>query len=173
MPTYKKIAHITFGDLTTIQMRVVGEGVEFDDSLPLDDVSGIGNGPHLVLDRGIWKYPEQTAGGRVEIPTNIGRPVRLVNMMADFGASIPVTVTVAQGETNTSGEPYEAADEALYQTGSIVIYSATTRYASVNLDVKVAESASIIWPGQKVFVTTTGASNPVVRLTFTAVNSGD
>lgn len=172
MTTPKSTSHITFGDNTTIQMSKAGS-TDFSDALPLDDLSGVGTGPFLVLDRGIWKYPTQPAGGRIEIPTYVGRPVRLVNMMADFGASIPVTVTIAQGALNTSGEPYAAADEALYRTGSIVIYSATTRYAAVNLDIKVAESASIIWPGQKVFVVTTGAVNPIVRLTFTAVNSGD
>lgn len=164
MPTPKTTSNITYGEWTTIQMSVVGG--DFADAAPLDDVSGIGAGPHLVFDQGIWKYPQQASAGRIAIPTTLSRPLRPVNMMFDLGASVPVTVTIAHDQPNVSGEPYAAGQEALYRTGDIVIYSETTRYAAVNLDVLVSESASLIWPGQKLFITTTGAVNPLVRFTF-------
>lgn len=165
MATPKTTSQISFDAWTTIQMRLTG-AADFSDTAPLDDVSGVGTGPFLVFDRGIWKYPQQAVGGRIVIPATLSRPLRLVNMMANFGASVPWTLSVAHSVANLSNEPYPAADAALYETGSVQVHSATSRYVADNLDAADAGIAVLIWPGQKLVLTTTGANNPVVRFSF-------
>lgn len=165
MATPKTTSQITFGTWTTIQMSLSGVA-DFADTAPLADVSGVGNGPHLVFDNGIWKYPRQAVGGRISIPKSVGKPLRLVNMMADFGASVTWSVHVAEEYLNTTDEPYPAAQQALYTTGDIQVHSGTSRYVADNLDPADAGIAALIWPGQKVYVLTTGATAPLVRFSF-------
>lgn len=169
MATPKTTSQIAFETWTTIQMSLSGAN-NFGDVAPSDNLGG--PGPYLVFDRGIWKYPQQTSGGRIQIPVGISRPLRLVNMMADFGASVTWSVTVADSITNTSGEPYPAAQAGLYGTGSIQVHGGTSRYVADNLDAADAGIAVLVWPGQKVFVTTAGASAPIVRLSFSTVVEG-
>lgn len=172
MATPKTTSDIRFTDnWLTVQMSLTGAN-NFSDTLPLDDVGGGGAGPHLVMDRGIWKYPQQAAGGSLVIPRNVGRPVRLSNVMADFGASVTYSIHIAGidgtalGPDNTTNEPYAAADAALYREGDIIVNTGTTRYLALNLDPVDAGESSLLHPGQRVYVVTALAAAPLIRFTF-------
>lgn len=168
----KKTSDITFqGTLVTVQMSLTSTNT-FSDTAPSDDLGG--PGPYLVFERGIWKYPQQASGGRVEIPRKVGRPVRLSHIMANFGASADWELHVAgidgtgQRPNNTSGTPYDSADAALYQEGDVIVASGTSQqYVSSNVDPFDSNTSAYIHPGQHVYLTTTAGSNAIVRLTFT------
>lgn len=171
MPVYP-IAEPNFkGNWVTVQMRLASG--QFGDTAPSADIGGGGVGPFLVFERGIYKYPEQAGGGRFVVPRDVGKPVRLTNLTADFGASTAYAVHVAgidgtaQRPNNTSGSPYASGNAALYQEGDIIVHSGTAQYVSVNLDPVDAGESALIHPGQHVYVTTVAATaNAVIRLTF-------
>jgi hypothetical protein len=172
MPVRKRTSDITWGNLTTIQMALSGAN-QFSDTLTTDDISGVGTGPFLVFDRGIWKYPQHTAGGRLEIPRSVGKPIRLTNFMADFGAAASYEIHVAgyDGTGNrpddTSSVVYPAADAARYREGNFLVKSgAATRYLAMNLDPQDSGDAVLIHPGQHLYLVTVAASAPIVRMTF-------
>ena len=173
MATPKTTEQIRFGSWTILQMRLSGAN-NFADTNPLDDVGGGGAGPFLVFDRGVWKYPQQATGGRIQIPLNLSRPVRVVNVMANFGASVAWTLNVEHQIDNTTGEPYDASDEALYETGKVEVASGTDQYLALNTDAADAGIAALAHPGDKVYITTTGTpSNALVRMAFTLANERD
>lgn len=169
MPVFSKEAPDFKGNWVTIQMRLASG--QFGDAAPLADVGG--PGPYLVFDRGMYKYPEQAGGGRIEIPDTVGKPVRLTNIMADFGASTAYSVHVAgsdgtpQRPDNLTGTPYDSADADLYREGDITVHSGTAQYLAINLDPVDAGESALIHPGQHVYVTTAAATaGAVIRLTF-------
>jgi hypothetical protein len=169
MATPKTTSSITFGNLTTIQIALTG--AEFSDDQALDDLGG--PGPYLVFERGIYKYPLQDAGGRIAIPRAVGRPVRLFLLQANLGAEADLEVHVAgiddtaQRPLNETGEPYLASNAALYAEGDIIADSFTaTQYISRNYNTGAADPAVIIFPGQQLYLVSSGASDPLVRVTF-------
>ena len=171
MPAFPLPAPNFSGNWVTVQMRLASG--QFGDTLPLADVGGGGVGPFLVFDRGVYKYPEQAGGGRFEIPRDVSKPVRLTNVMADFGASTAYTIHVAgsdntaQRPDNVTGTPYDAADAALYREGDITVHTGTAQYLSLNLDPVDAGESALIHAGQHVYVTTAAAAaGAVLRLTF-------
>lgn len=171
MSTRKYTNQISIQDWTTVQMWA-SAGNQLADSAPSDDVSGVGTGPFLVLEHGIWKYPQQASAGRFRVPANTNKPVRLVGVMADFGANTAYTVTIAgidntlQRPDNVSGVPYPAADAALYREGDIQVLSGTSRYLSTNLNSSGNGYLAILSPGMDVYVTTAAGVQPLVRLIF-------
>lgn len=170
MATPKTTSQITYGNWTIIQMSLTG--AQFTDAAMVADPSGAGTGPQLVHDRSIWKYPLHTVGGRIEIPSTLSRPLRLTNIMANFGASATWALHVAgfdntaQRPDNDSGEPYDSGDAASYREGDIIVDGGTDQYLAKNLDPADAGTGVLILPGQHVYLTTTGATNPLARLTF-------
>lgn len=161
---------ISIQDWTTVQMWMTA-GNQFTDAAPLDDVSGTGVGPFLMFEKGIWKYPQQGVGGRFTVPASIAKPVRLVGVMADFGANTAYTLSVngIDGGTrpdNTSNTPYPAADAPLYREGDIEIKSGTSRYLALNFNTTANDSFAILHPGMDLVVTTAAGVSPLVRLTF-------
>jgi hypothetical protein len=166
----KKTSDITVGNWTTVQMSLTA-GNDFGDTLPLDDLGG--PGPYLVMDKGIWKYPQQAVGGRIPLsPDNHKAPIRLISILADFGASVPWMIHVAGsdgtagGPDNLSGTPYAVADAALYREGDVSVYGETGRYVAHNFNVVANGITAIMHPGQRFYLTTAGAVSPVVRVTF-------
>src|SRR5690349_6537029 len=115
MTTYKTTSNITFSQPCVIQQWMTGAN-QFSDTAPVDTL--------LVFENGIWKYPQQAVGGRVQIPaTTSNGPscmVRLYALYAAFGASASYTVSVVGNPDNTTGEPYPAASTALYREGTMV-----------------------------------------------------
>lgn len=172
MTTFRRYTNqVSIQDWTTVQMQM-SAGNQFTDAAPLDDVSGTGVGPFLMFEKGIWKYPQQAVGGRFTVPTGIAKPVRLVGVMADFGANTAYTISVkgidgsVSRPDNTSGTPYPAADAALYREGDIVVNSGNTRYLSLNFNTTANDHFTILHPGMDLVVTTAAGSSPLVRLTF-------
>ena len=171
MTVRKYTNQITIQDWTVVQMWA-SAGNQLADSAPLDDVSGVGTGPFLVFEHGIWKYPQQASVGRFKVPVTTGKPVRLIGVMADFGANTAFTVSVAgidntpQRPDNTSGTPYPAADAALYREGDIQVLSGTSRYLSTNLNTSANGLLAVMSPGMDVIVTTAAGVAPLVRLIF-------
>jgi hypothetical protein len=174
MPTVAKTtSDIHFGSWTTIQMRAT-LGNQLTDLAPLDDLGG--PGPNLAFENGIWKYPQQDDCGRVEIPSDLGFPLRLVTVMADFGAITDWTLHIAgidgtaQRPNNLSNTPYPSADAALYQEKNIVIASGNDRYLAINVDPVDAGTAALIHPGMHVYATTSVVPvvgiEPLIRYTF-------
>lgn len=169
MATPKLTEHIKFGSLTTIQISLTGG--QFSDTQALDDLAG--PGPYLVMERGIWKYPQQPTGGRIAVPRDTGKPVRLLLLQADLGAATTLAVHVAGPDgtagrpDNTSGEPYEAADAASYREGDITVDTfTTTQYISKNYNTGAASPAVLIHPGQHIYFVSGAGVNPLIRATF-------
>ena len=163
MPTFPKLtSQIQVENWTTIQHRLTG-AVDFDDTVPSDDLGG--PGPFLVFENGVYKYPEQLVGGRFDLPTDFSTPVRLTMLMADFGASVPWELHVA-GTANTTDTPYPSGDALLYAEGDITVFSATSRYVSRSFNPGIFELSTLIFPGQHVYIVTTGATGAVLRMTF-------
>jgi len=176
MPQIKRTQDILYGHWTTVQLAGTGQ---LTDAAPQDDLGG--PGPYLVMDRGIWKYPKQATTGRIAIPRDLGRPLRLTNVFADFGAATAWTLHVAgydgtaQRPDDVSGNVYDAADVLLYREGDIEIAAGNNQYLSLNLDPIGAGGGpvALIHPGMHVYMTTVGAIAPLVRLTFNiAVGTG-
>ncbi len=165
MPTLPKTtASISYQSYTTIQHGLSGGG-QFGDTAPLDDVGGGGAGPFLVCENGMWKYPEQSAVGRVNIPASTGA-VKLICFMADFGASTLWSLHLTS-DTNTSDTPYPSADAALYTDGDIIVDTATSRYVSKAYNFEQAGQGFLIHPGQRVYlVTAAAATGARVRFVF-------
>jgi len=148
---------------TTIQHKLLGAG-QFGDTAPSDDLGG--PGPYLVMENGVWIYPQQASVGRMDMPTKLSRPVRLMLIMADFGASATWTLTVASS-ANTTGTPYDSGDEPLYNLGSIDIATGTGQYLNQSYNVGALDKAVIIFPSQRLILTTVGAvAGATVRFTF-------
>jgi hypothetical protein len=143
-------------------------GAQFTDAPPLDVVGGTG----LVFEHGVWKYPQQAVGGRFKVSSLQSAPVRLTGVMADFGASTAWTLSVVGIDgtgarpDNTSGEPYAAADAALFREGAIQVASGTDRYLALNLNSTANDKFVIVLPGQDVVLTTAAGVAPLARLTF-------
>lgn len=163
MPTYAKLtSQIQIENWTTIQHRLTG-AADFNATVPSDGAGGAG--PYLVFENGIWKYPSQATGGRIDIPTSMSTPVKILMFMADFGASVPWLLHVA-GTNNTTNTPYPAADAAKYSDGDLVVASGTSRYVSRSFSTSAGDTSALVCPGQYVYVSTTGATGAVMRLTF-------
>jgi hypothetical protein len=165
MPTLpKSTASIAYASYTVIQHVLSGAG-QFGDTAPLDDVSGVGTGPFLVFENGIWKYPAQASVGRVTMPADQG-PMKLLCLMADLGTSNAWALHVAKAD-NASDTPYPSADAALYTEGDIVVATGTSRYISTAYNFEQTGSGFILTPGQRLYFTTAGATGAaVVRFTF-------
>jgi hypothetical protein len=167
----KTTAQITIQHWTQIQMRMSG-AAQFTDALPLDDVSGSGTGPFLVMEHGIWKYPQQAVGGRFKIPSGTGKPVRLVGVLADFGAVTAYTISIcgidnsAARPDNISNTPYTAARAPLYRELDVQIASGNTRYLATNFNVSANDKYAVLAPGQDIVVTTAAGVEPMIRMTF-------
>lgn len=170
MATPKRTQDIRFGDnLTTVQISLTG--AQYSDAQASDDLGG--PGPYLVFERGIWKYPQQGTGGRIVIPQNTGKPVRLVHVQADMGASANLEVHIAGIDgtagrpDNTSGEPYDSGDAALYREGDVLIDTiSATQYISKTYDPTTETLSSFLMPGQHLYFVSTAASDPILRATF-------
>lgn len=165
MPTLpKKTADITWGPFTVIQHGL--SAGQFADSQPLDDVAGGGVGPFLVLEHGIWKYPEQAAAGRVtNTPGNSGGPLFLLSFMANFKANSTWALHVTN-TNNTTNTPYPAADAAKYSEEDIVIDSGTDQYVSKSYNVSQGvDKGFIILPTQRLYLVT-GAAAAGARIRF-------
>ena len=143
-------------------------GAQFTDALPADVVGGTG----LVFERGVWKYPQQGVGGRFRVSSAQSAPVRLVGLMADFGASTAWTLSIngfdgsGARPDNTSGEPYAAGDAPLFREGDIQVASGTDRYLALNLNSAANGVFAIVLPGQDVVLTTAAGVAPIARMTF-------
>lgn len=169
MATPRRTEDIKIGNLTTIQIALTG--AQFSDAQASDDLGG--PGPYLVMERSMWKYPLQGSGGRIVIPRDTGKMVRLVHLQADLGASASLEVHVAGFDgtggrpDNLSGEPYDSGDAADYREGDIIVDSFTaTRYISKNYSTGATDPAIIVHPGQHVYFVSTGGTNPLLRATF-------
>lgn len=147
MPTPKTTSQITDDNWLSIQHRING-GAAFTDTPPLDDLGG--PGPSLVFENGIWKYPQQAVGGRFVIP-DMRRPYTLVNVTFQLGASIAWTLNLKQNPSNTSGEPYDAADAALYLEGNVQVDSGTDQQRSLNYWTDVNRDNVVVYPGQAIW----------------------
>lgn len=170
MGTPRTTAGIRFGNLTTIQISLSAAN-QFSDAQASDDLGG--PGPFLVMDRGIFKYPQQATGGRIVCPPDTGRPIRLAHLAANLGASATLAVHVAGYDgtagrpDNTSGEPYAASDAPLYREGDIIADSFTaTQYISKTYDIRVSDPCVLLHPGQHLYFISTGASTGILRATF-------
>lgn len=162
MATSKTKKAIKLLNWTTIQQQAAGTN-QLGDNEPQDDLGG--PGPYLVFENGIWKFPQQDSCGRFSVGSNAAR---LIYMMADLGADADWELHVAGIDNTTdrpdneSGEPYDAGDASLYREGDIVVASGTAeRYVSLQL-----METCIVQSNQDVYVSTTSASEPLVRLTF-------
>ena len=167
----KLTSQISIQRWTIVQMQMTA-ATQFTDTYPLDDVSGVGTGPFLVVERGIYKYPQQIVGGRFTIPTNTGKPVKLIGVMADLGAVTAWTL-LCKGidgslnrPDNTSGEPYPAADAPKYREGDIEFATGATRYIALNFNTSANDRYAVFSPGQDLVLTTAAGVAPLVRFTF-------
>ncbi len=171
MTTAKLTNQITIQHWTAVQMRMTA-GAQFTDASPLDDVGGGGAGPFLVMERGIWKYPQQAVGGRFTIPRTTGKPVRLMGVMADFGIATAYSLSIRGIDNslnrpdNTTGEPYDIADAPLYRELDIDISAGSARYLSLNFNTSANDRFAVLQPGQDLVLTTVAGSSPLVRFTF-------
>ena len=172
MGTPRTTATLKFGNLTTIQIFLNGAN-QFSDAQALDDVGGGGAGPFLVMERGIFKYPQQDAGGRIVCPADTGKPIRLVHLAADLGASASLNVHVAGIEgagdrpDNVSNVPYDSGDAADYREGNIIAEAfTTTQYISQSYDMRSVNPAILLHPGQHLYFISTSASGGLLRATF-------
>jgi hypothetical protein len=172
MGTLRRTVDLQFGNLTTIQISKTGAN-QFSDTQALDDIAGGGTGPFLVLERGIFKYPQQAVGGRIAIPSNTGRPVRLACIAANLGApgaTLAIHVAGFDGTggrpDNLSGEPYEDSDAPLYREGDVLVDSLAGQYISKNYDPQVVDTSILLHPGQHLYCISTGASAGLLRATF-------
>jgi hypothetical protein len=173
MGTPRTTASVKFGNLTTIQIFLTGAN-QFSDAQALDDVVGGGAGPFLVMERGIFKYPQQAAGGRIVIPVDTGRPVRLVHLTANLGASAGLTLHIAGIDgtgarpDNVSEVPYDSGDAALYREGDIIVDTfAATQYISKSYDLRSVDPGVLLHPGQHLyFISTAAAGGAILRATF-------
>jgi hypothetical protein len=161
MTTYKTTADITFRQPCVIQQWMTGAN-QFGDVAPVDT--------QLVFEHGIWKYPQQATGGRVQIPaTEANGPscmVRLYALYAAFGASASYTLQVMGNPDNTSNEPYPSASAALYREGTMVVASGTT---TTNLALQ--GNLALIMPGQKLVLISTAGSAALARFYFAPVRA--
>ena len=170
MTSRKLTSQISIQHWTFVQMQM--SAGQFGDTYPLDDVSGVGTGPFLVVERGIWKYPQQATGGRFTIPANTGKPVRLVGVMGDLGAATLWTLSIrgidgsVNRPDNVSGEPYAAADAPKYREADIVIATDTTRYIALNFNTTANDHYAVLSPGQDLVLVTVAGVTPLVRYTF-------
>lgn len=152
---------------TTLQHKLGDGGGQFGDTAPLEDIGGGGAGPFLVFENGVFIYPKQDAVGRVDMPTKLSRPVRLMLMMANFKAASNWTLTV-MSSANTSDTPYPSGDEPDYNMDSVIVASETgEQYVNRSWNAGALETAVIIFPSQRLVLTTTAAlEDAVVRFTF-------
>jgi hypothetical protein len=150
MATYRTRAEIDFKQPVVIQQRVAAG--QFSDTVPADT--------NLVVEDGIWKYPAVAAAGAIDIPNT----VRLVAILADLGSSSTWTAFIKGNPSNTTGEPYPSGSAALYLEGTVVIGTGSaTQYITQQY---ASGTGPILMPGQRLYLVTTGATNPVVRVWF-------
>jgi len=179
MTTIQKItSQIKIGHWTFVQMRMTAAH-QFTDTPPLADLSGVGTGPFLAYENGIWKYPQQDVGGRFKVPADTGKPVRLMGVLADLGGNSDWTLTIAGIDgsgarpNNVSGTPYAAGNAALYQEGDIVIATGTAqRYIALNFNTSANDHYAVLAPGQDLIFTTSAGVQPLVRFTFSICQEG-
>lgn len=169
MATLKTTADLKISNLTTIQISLTGAN-QFSDTQASDSLAGPIN---LVYERGMYKYPQQPSGGRIVIPANTGKLVRLVHLAADLGAAGTLDLHVAGYDgtgnrpDNTSGEPYTSADAALYREGDITVDTfAATQYISRTYNTTAVALSVILHPGQHLYFISTGAVAGLLRATF-------
>lgn len=163
MPTYYTRSNIYFSAPVVIQMGMTG--AQFSNDIAPDAL--------LVKENGMWKYPRMDGtgankAGAIVIPndsaTRAQGAVRLRSWQAAFGASAGYSLYVAGNPTNVTDSPYPAASAALYDEATVLVASGT---ATTNLS--VSYDHIIIMPGQRFYITTSGATNPSVRLFFEPV----
>lgn len=164
MPVYvKRTSDIYIGNWTTIQMRA-SVGHQLDNNIPLDDLGG--PGPYLVHEKGIWKYPQQDDCGAFLLPVDIKMPVRLISVLADLGAITDWSLIIGGNADNLSGTPYLAADAADYREGTVTVETGTTRYISSNYNIVANGTTGLLFPGQRIYMTTVAGTAPLVRITL-------
>lgn len=161
---YRTLSSIPWTSPVTIQMATTG--TQFSNTAQADTT--------LVFENGIWKFPRIAgAAGAIVLPLSDGAgkkvgPVRLAAWVAQFGASAGWELHVAGNPNNTTDTPYPAADAALYAEGDLIVASGSGTWAlSAAYGLNGASTAApVIFPGQRLYLVTTTASNPLVRLTF-------
>jgi len=171
MPTIaKKTTDITWSPYTIIQHGL--SAGQFGDNQPLDDVSGVGTGPFLVLDNGIWKYPEQAAAGRVtNTPGDSGGPLFLLSFMANLKANSAWSLH-ATNTNNTTNTPYPSGDAPLYSEEDIIVDSGTDQHISKSYNVSQGvDRGFILLPTQRLYMVTAAAgAGARIRFGFSRVN---
>lgn len=163
MPVFaKRTSDIYIGNWTTIQMRATG-GNQLGNDVPLADLGG--PGPYLVHEKSIWKYPQQDTCGAFVIPTDTKMPVRLISVLADLGAITDWTLNIGGNADNITGTPYLAADAADYREGTVTVETGTAQYISANFNIVANSTTGLLFPGQRIYMTTVAGTAPLVRIT--------
>lgn len=151
MATYRTTSEIKFNGLVIVQMGVTA-GNQLSNAVPADT--------NLVHENGIWKYPQLGAAGAMVVTRG---NVRLTGVVANLGASTAWTVMVAGNASNTSGEPYPAGSAALYLEPTLQIASGTSQYVYLEYP---ASLLPLLSEGQRVYMTSTAGTAPMVRYVF-------
>jgi len=144
-------------------------GAQFTNAIAPDDF--------LVKENGIWKYPRMNGAGpnnagAIVIPNatdNLAQgPVRLAAWQGVFTAPTAWEMYVAGNPANTTGTPYPSVDAALYTEPNILVANGTGAYTpNITYGLGAGGTPSVIlMPGQRLYITTSGATNPSVRFFF-------
>lgn len=157
---YRTTASIVFKSSLVIQQKSSGQ---FGNNIPVDT--------NLVWENGIFKYPAQASCGAILVPvattTMPSSAVRLYAIQADLGASTAWELHIAGNASNTTGTPYPSGSAASYLEGDVIVASGTARYLTATYGIGSGSAATILVPGQTLYLTTATASSPVVRFFFT------
>lgn len=156
---YRTTASIAFNAPVVIQQRSSGQ---FGNNVPADT--------NLVWENGIYKYPTLASCGAVLIPqgttTKPSSAVRLYAIQGDLGASTTWELHVAGNASNTTGTPYPSGSASSYLEGDVLVASGTARYLTAAYGLSAGGAATILLPGQTLYLVTATASSPVVRFFF-------
>lgn len=162
---YRTRAAIDWNGPVTIQMATTG--LQFTNAVQPDTL--------LVLENGIWKFPRSSvdAVGAIPLPLSSGTgrkigAVRLVSFQAAWGGSANWNMNIVGNTSNTTGTPYPSGSAALYDEGTLQVangsgafnMSATYGFGTTGTGVP------ILLPGQTLYIASTAAANPLIRLTF-------
>lgn len=167
MATYRTRGDIRFDVPCVIQMGMIA-AAQFTNDVAPDAL--------LVFENGIWKYPrlDGTPGSRagaIDIPNSTAArpqgPVRLAAWQGVFTSPTAWEMYVGGNPANTTNEPYPSGSAALYTEPNILVANASGAYTpNISYGLGGITASVILMPGQRFYLTTTGATNASVRLFF-------
>ena len=142
---YRPASEISFRGKVAVQLGTLA-GNALGNNVPSD--------AKLVFENGIWKYPQLTTSGAVEVTA----PCRLVGVLANLGASVAWTLMLAGNASNATDTPYPSGDAALYLEPLVQIATGTSQYVALQYP---THALPTLTPGQRVYMTAPAGATTV------------